>query len=139
MDNLAPANLRPEDVPEGFTAAESASGGTGSDNKANERELQREAILEAALTSDALERLKRIKLVKAEKASKVESTIISMAMQGKLPGPISEGKLIEMIERMGAVTGGSGSSGVGAGKINFQRKRNELIDSDDDDNDDDLL
>jgi programmed cell death protein 5 len=145
MDNLTPANIQPDELPDGFTAASSVAGGRNNNNAdslSNERELQREALLEAALTPEALERLKRIKLVKAEKASHVESTIVSMFSQGKLSEPINEGKLIEMIERMSAAGSGSGTgmNSCASGKINIQRKRNTLLDSDDDmDNDDDLF
>jgi programmed cell death protein 5 len=143
MENLAPANIQPDELPDGFTTISSVTGGKSSsnaDSNSKERELQREALLEAALTSEALERLKRIKLVKPEKASRVEATIVSMFTQGKLSEPINDGKLIEIIERMSAVGSGAGTgvrSGA-AGRINIQRKRNTLLDSDDD-NDDDLV
>ena len=48
--------------------------------------------------------------MKAEKAKAVEGMIASMAMQGKLPGQINEGKLIEMLEGIGAKEK-SGNSG----------------------------
>lgn len=144
MENLAPANIQPNEIPDGFTTVSSVTPGgqstSNGDNITKERELQREALLEAALTSEALERLKRIKLVKPEKASRVEATIVSMFSQGKLSEPINDGKLIEIIERMNTVGSGAGS-GVNrgaAGRINIQRKRNTLLDSDDD-NDDDLV
>lgn len=57
-----------------------------------------------------------------------------MAMQGKLPGQINEGKLIEMLER-GVRSAGQRDQGQ---KISIQRKR-YAFDSDDDDDDDDLL
>ena len=98
MENLAPTTIQPNEIPEGFTAATSSTTDSSASDRDRERELQREAILEAALTPEALERLKRIKFVKLEKASKVEAMVLSMAMQGKLSAPINEGKLIEMIE-----------------------------------------
>ena len=55
-----------------------------------------------------------------------------MAMSGKLPGRINEGKLIEMLEGIGAKQQQTRST------INIQRKK-YAFDSDDDDNDDDLL
>jgi programmed cell death protein 5 len=64
----------------------------------------------------------------------VENVIVSMAMQGKLPERVSEGKLIEMLESIGARQANAASS-----KINIQRKRYAFDSDDDDDNDDDLM
>ena len=55
-------------------------------------------------------------------------------MQGKLPERVSEGKLIEMLENIGARQANAASS-----KINIQRKRYAFDSDDDDDNDDDLM
>ena len=57
--------------------------------------------------------------------------IVSMAMTGKLPGRINEGKLIEMLEGIGAKQQ--------ATSISIQRKRYAFDSDDEDDNDDDLL
>lgn len=62
----------------------------------------------------------------------MESAIINMAMSGKLPARITEGKLIEILERQSA----SASSST-KGSIQIHRKKYDL-DSDDDDDDDDL-
>lgn len=72
-------------------------------------------------------------MVKPEKASAVEALIVSMAMSGKITARVSEAKLIEMLEGIGAKQGKAIS-------INIQRKA-YAFDSDDsdDDNDDDLL
>jgi len=52
-------------------------------------------------------------------------------MQGKIPGKVTEAKLIDMLEQMDSQEGGT--------KVKIQR-RNYGLDSDDsDDNDDDLL
>uniref|UniRef100_A0A7S2MQ27 Uncharacterized protein n=1 Tax=Helicotheca tamesis TaxID=374047 RepID=A0A7S2MQ27_9STRA len=137
MDNIS-TDVDPSEIPEGFTAANpSGAGGAAADEKQNEaqqRQAQKEAILEQALTPDALARLRRIKLVKAEKAAQVESTIVSMALQGKLPMKINEGKLIEMLERIGAK-----DNSAAAGKISIQRKKYAFDSDDDDDDDDDLM
>lgn len=136
-----------EEIPEGFTAADpsnldaaAAGGGGGGASaaaaQAEAAEAQREAILQQALTPDALARLRRIKLVKPDKAKSVEKAIASMAMQGRLPGPINEGKLVEMLER-GAGTAGGAAAGSGA--VSIQRKKYAFDSDDDDDNDDDLL
>ncbi len=64
----------------------------------------------------------------------VEKMIFSMAISGKLGARINEGKLIEMLESIGAATKSKATS------INIQRKKYAFdSDDDDDDNDDDLL
>lgn len=134
--------ISPNEIPEGFTAADpNNSGGDGSNASSQEAqkqeaEIRKQAILEQALTSEALQRLRRVKLVKPEKVAAVENTIISMAMQRKLPGQINEGRLIEMLE---GLVGGERSREPAAGKINIQRKKYAFDSDDDDDNDDDLL
>lgn len=54
-------------------------------------------------------------------------------MQGKLPGRVNEGKLIEMLEGIGA------KQSSAANKISIQRKKYAFDSDDDDDNDDDLM
>ena len=138
---MEPTDIKPEELPEGFTmagggGAASASGGSGGEDAMKKQAIQeqKQMILDQACTKEALARLGRIKLVKAEKAATVENTIVSMAMQGKLPGKITEDKLIEILERGSMKGGDSGASS----RISIQRK-NYGFDSDDDDNDDDLL
>lgn len=137
MDNLAPANIDPSELPEGFKAAAPSgggrSGGGGDDQEGAAAEEQRQSILQQALTPDALARLRRIKLVKEDKVKKVENGIIGMAMNGKLPGRITEGKLIEMLER------GSAKESQKQASISIQRKKYAFDSDDDDDNDDDLM
>ena len=136
------AAVAPEDLPEGFTAADpNNASGNNAAQAASEAEFKQQAIqeqkqmiLEQAMDSDALARLGRIKMVKPEKASQVENTIVSMAMQGKLPGKINEGKLIEILER-GSRKGAAAAHA--ASSISIQRK-NYAMDSDDDDDDDDV-
>ena len=130
---MDPNNVTPIDaseIPEGFTAdgPGGASGG-GSNNKAAERAAQVESILEQVLEPEALVRLKRIKIVRKEKAAQIEGMLYQAAVSGKLPGKISEGRLIEMLE---------GVKEASETKVKIQR-RNYGIDSDDDDDDDDLL
>jgi programmed cell death protein 5 len=150
MNGLQPvSDLDPSELPEGFTTeASGMMGGHGAGDASSQQRLrqqqqqqaeidaQKEAILEQALTSEALARLRRIKLVKREKAVQVENAIASMAVSGKLPGPINEGKLIEMIER-GNRSASSSSSAERT--ISIQRKKYAFDSDDDDDNDDDLL
>jgi len=154
MDNLQPvSHLDPNDVPEGFTVADpNSSAGSGSAGAAAssgggsaDQDAQKKAILEQALTPDALARLNRIKLVKADKARKVSHAIVQMALAGQLPGRINEGKLIELLERGSAAdaraahnNNAGGSSSAGSGSIQIQRKKYADSDDDDDDNDDDL-
>mmetsp|Transcript_26012 Transcript_26012/g.38444 ORF Transcript_26012/g.38444 Transcript_26012/m.38444 type:complete len:136 (+) Transcript_26012:117-524(+) len=135
MDNIS-TEVDPSEIPEGFTTAagNGAAGGAAAEkqSEAQQRQAQRDAILEQALTPDALARLRRIKLVKAEKATSVETSIVSMAMQGKLQMKISEGKLIEMLE-------GTVAKQKSSGAINIQRKKYAFDSDDDDDDDDDLM
>jgi programmed cell death protein 5 len=166
--------IDPSELPAGFSVSDPNAGVVSGANSQQQQEQQqqkqaameqqRESILEQALTADALARLRRIKMVKEQKAKSVENAIVAMAMSGKLPGPITESKLIEMLERGNAVTAAApttttttakmihttsssnsssnnnGGGGGGPGSIQIQRKNYGKMDSDDDDdNDDDLL
>eukprot|EP00815_Leptocylindrus_aporus_P002114 CAMPEP_0116056794 /NCGR_PEP_ID=MMETSP0322-20121206/4228_1 /TAXON_ID=163516 /ORGANISM="Leptocylindrus danicus var. apora, Strain B651" /LENGTH=112 /DNA_ID=CAMNT_0003540683 /DNA_START=91 /DNA_END=425 /DNA_ORIENTATION=+ len=109
MDGLPPgvsADVSPDELPEGFSTADPTGMDTGraAGGKAQEAEAKKAAILEQCMTAEARERLSRIKMVKLDKAKQVERMIVSFAMQGKLPGKITEGKLIEMLESLGAQT-----------------------------------
>ena len=136
MDNLAPANIDPNDLPAGFQAAAPSGGGSGNNHGASQaaaEDEQRLAILQQALTPEALARLRRIKLVKESNAKQVENGIIALAMSNKLPGRITEGKLIEMLER------GSAAKSQKQASISIQRKKYAFDSDDEDDNDDDLM
>jgi programmed cell death protein 5 len=148
QNHLVPTNttsvgVDPSELPEGFTAFDPNHGSGNQGNIDDDyqrqtiKEQQRQIILEQAMDGDALARLGRIKMVKPDKAAMVENTIITMAMQGRLPGRISEGKLIEILERGNrkdaAMTASNGQSSC---TINIQRK-SYAMDSDDDDDDDD--
>jgi programmed cell death protein 5 len=139
MNNLQPvSNINPDELPEGFSTMDpnskqsSASNAPQQQQQQQQQEEQKHAILQQALTPEALERLGRIKLVKQQKAVQVENAIVSMAMSGKLPGRINEGKLIEMLER-----GNAKAAATGPASISIQRKKYAL--DSDDDNDDDML
>jgi programmed cell death protein 5 len=141
MDNMEASSIDPNDMPAGFssvdpTGAASASqqGGKGGASQQQQTE-QKEAILQQALTPEALARLRRIKLVKPPKAAQLENALVNMAVNGKLPGRVSEAKLIEMLERSIA---GSAGSGADSG-IRIQRKKYAFDSDDEDDNDDDLM
>mmetsp|Transcript_29977 Transcript_29977/g.70657 ORF Transcript_29977/g.70657 Transcript_29977/m.70657 type:complete len:140 (-) Transcript_29977:139-558(-) len=139
MDNFAPATVAPDELPDGFTQANPNGGGGGTTSDADFKKMaiqeQRQMILEQAMDSQALARLGRIRLVKPQKAADVENTIVSMAMQGKLPGKINEGKLVEILERKSRAE--ARASETASQGIQIQRKRYAL-DSDDDDDDDDI-
>ena len=149
MNNLQPvSDLDPSDLPEGFTTVPGAAGsplksgsggGAGGQQQQQQAEAdaQKQAILEQVLTPDALARLRRIKLVKMEKAVHLENVIAGMALSGKLPGQINEGKLIEMLER--GSRSAAASSAASERTIRIERKKYAFDSDDDDDNDDDLL
>ena len=69
--------------------------------------------------------------MRKEKAVGIENMLVQAAMQGKIPGKVTEAKLIEMLEGMEAAEGGT--------KVKIQRRNYGIDDSDSDDNDDDLL
>lgn len=141
MDNMEASNIDPNDMPAGFSSVDptganagSQQGGKGGGSQQQQQE-QKEAILQQALTPEALARLRRIKLVKPPKAAQLENALVNMAVNGKLPGRVSEAKLIEMLERS---IKGSAGSGADSG-IRIQRKKYAFDSDDEDDNDDDLM
>jgi programmed cell death protein 5 len=141
MDNLQPGTVDPSDLPEGFSTVDpsgAASQGQGGDSAPNQAQMdqKKQGILEQALTPEALARLRRIKLVKGAKVAQLENALVNMAVQGKLPGRVTEGKLIEMLERSNAGSGGAGGANTG---IKIQRKKYAFDSDDEDDNDDDLM
>jgi DNA-binding TFAR19-related protein (PDSD5 family) len=66
MDNhrLAPANVDANDLPTGFSTTDpsGSSASAENDGQAQQRQMQKDAILQQALTPEALERLRRIKV-----------------------------------------------------------------------------
>jgi hypothetical protein len=62
MDKLAPANLKSEELPAGFSSADPNNAASGVDAEARGEDEQKQAILQQALTPDALARLRRIKV-----------------------------------------------------------------------------
>jgi programmed cell death protein 5 len=132
---MEPAQMNPGEIPDGFTAVDpnNPSAGPGAaDPKQAAIQQQKQSILEQACTREALARLGRIKLVKPAKAEQVENSIVSMAMQGKLPGPINEGKLIEILER-GSMKAALQANGTDTIKIERKKYADDSDDSDDDD------
>jgi len=136
MDNLQPvSNIDPSELPAGFTTGGSIDPKQQEQQmKQQQMEEQKQSILTQVMTPEALARLRRIKLVKPQKATQVENALVSMAMSNKLPGRITEAKLIEMLER-----NSQKESAASSGSISIQRKRYAMDSDDEDDNDDDLL
>lgn len=69
MSTIPISDIAPSEIPEGFTFADptgSAAGGgapsPSSNDAAAQREAQRQAILEQAMTPEALARLRRVKV-----------------------------------------------------------------------------
>jgi programmed cell death protein 5 len=131
MDQLQPvSNVDPQDLPAGFTM-QNPHGPTAATP-------DQPSPLEQLMEPEALARLRRIQLVKPEKAKRVEQAILQLARSSQLPGRITDGKLVELLERS-VVTEHRAAAANGARSISIQRKKYSGMDSDDDDNDDDLL
>lgn len=135
--NFQPVSqLNPQELPDGFTMHDphqSSSDVGGGNAEQQQQKAQVEAMLEQMLTGPALARLRRVRMVRPQQAAIVEKTLIGMAP--RLTERVSEGKLIELLERGNAVTK---KKTAATSSISIQRKK-YAIDSDDDDNDDDLL
>ena len=121
------------EIPEGFSSVDPNAGGgkAAEPGKAEAQEAQKQQILMSILDADALERLKRIGIVRKEKAVAIENMLVQAAMAGKIPGRVTEAKLIEMLEGMDGAEGQT--------KVKIQRRNYGIDDSDSEDNDDDLL
>ena len=66
-NNIYSAGVSASEIPDGFSLAGGGGGGGPSDTaaeQAKQRQAQREAILEQAMTPDALARLRRVKVSK---------------------------------------------------------------------------
>ena len=148
MDKLSPATVGANELPDGFTQMNPNGGGAagtggvgdsgGDNNKQMQIQQQKQMILEQAMDLQALARLGRIRLVKPQKAAEIENTIVSMAMQGKLPGKINEGKLVEILERKSRQEARMSANAGASSGIQIQRKRYSLDSDDEEDDDDDV-
>ena len=143
MNNLAPSNVTTDELPEGFSTFDpNKPSGAAVNNEAEFKKQaiqeQKQMILDQAMDSSALARLGRIRMVKPEKAASIENMIVSMVMQGKSQGKISEAKLIEMLERSNRSSARSSSGESISGSIQIQRKRYALDSDDEEDDDDDV-
>lgn len=65
-----------------------------------ELEARKQAILKTILTSEARARLTNIKMVKPEIAESLESQLIQLAQSGRIPTPITDGQLKEILRRI---------------------------------------
>ena len=130
-ENISPAKIDAEELPEGFTVATGSSANDDSGQKSTQVDEQKKVILEQACTQEALARLGRIRMVREENAKAIANSIVSMALSGKLPGKITESKMIEILER-------GGSSKPQERQINIQRKRYAFDSSDEESDDGDV-
>lgn len=60
-------------------------------------ELQKQALLRNLLTPEARQRLANLKMVKPEFISQLELQLIQLAQQGKLPIPLSDKQLKQIL------------------------------------------
>lgn len=60
-------------------------------------ELQKQAILKSILTPEARQRLANLKLVKPEFTAQLELQLIQLAQTGKLPIPLSDEQLKQIL------------------------------------------
>ncbi|MGQ9641802.1 MAG: DNA-binding protein [Candidatus Bathycorpusculaceae bacterium] len=60
-------------------------------------ELEKQAILRSILTPEARQRLTNLKMVKPEFTSQLELQLIQLAQQGKLPIPLSDEQLKQIL------------------------------------------
>ncbi len=65
-------------------------------------ELIKEEILRKILTTEARQRLTNVKLVKPELAAQVENYLIALAQAGRIPRPITDEELKEILARLTA-------------------------------------
>ena len=65
-------------------------------------EIEREAVLRSILTDDARERLARLKLARPEFARMLEDQLIMLAQNGRIPIPLDDEKLKEILRRLSA-------------------------------------
>ncbi len=63
-------------------------------------ELQKQALLRSILTSEARQRLTNLKMVKPEFTSQLELQLIQLAQQGKIPVPLTDEKLKQLLVQM---------------------------------------
>jgi programmed cell death protein 5 len=60
-------------------------------------EMQKQALLRSILTSEARQRLTNLKMVKPEFTAQLELQLIQLAQQGKLPIPLADEQLKQIL------------------------------------------
>ncbi|MFQ6064688.1 MAG: DNA-binding protein [Candidatus Bathyarchaeia archaeon] len=68
--------------------------------RAQQIEMQKQAILRRILTSDARSRLTNLKIVKPEFADQLELQLIQLAQQGRIELPITDEQLKEILIKL---------------------------------------
>ena len=63
-------------------------------------EQQKQALLSKILAPEARQRLNNLKMVKAEFAEQIEMQLIEMAQTGKLPIPLSDAQLKQILVQL---------------------------------------
>lgn len=90
--------------------------------KREAQDEQRESMLRAFVSTEGRERLKRIEQVKPERARSVELYIINAVRGGKLPPPVSDSTVREILQQI-VEQGGEGSGA--APKVTVMRKKSD--------------
>ncbi|MCD6445342.1 DNA-binding protein [Candidatus Bathyarchaeota archaeon] len=65
-------------------------------------EMQKQALLRRILSPEARQRLANLKMVKPEFTSQLELQLIQLAQQGRIPIPISDGQLKQILMQLQA-------------------------------------
>lgn len=65
-------------------------------------ELQKQALLRSILTSEARQRLTNLKMVKSDFTAQLELQLIQLAQQGKLPIPLGDEQLKQILIQLQA-------------------------------------
>jgi programmed cell death protein 5 len=68
--------------------------------RAQQLEMQKQALLRRILTADARQRLTNLKIVKPEFANQLELQLIQLAQQGRMELPITDEQLKEILIRL---------------------------------------
>lgn len=75
-----------------------------SDERQNQAEqqidAQKQALLKQILSTDARQRLNNLKMIKPEFAEQIEMQLIQMAQTGKLPIPLSDAQLKQILVQL---------------------------------------
>ncbi len=71
-----------------------------SEERAQQIEMQKQALLRQILTADARGRLTNLKIVKPEFANQLELQLIQLAQQGRVELPITDKQLKEILIRL---------------------------------------